>query len=211
MKNMLLIVFAMVLCLWSGCAILKPNFDNEYENYDDNDKLISTNADWVMSSRDYECGYNPESNFIFKATDLYIRGLKQITKIDAKESQKIKFEFSGELEKGHYKIILIDPEDNITTLFEDDKVINDEVELKKGTNLIKIVGKPAQIKSIEAKIEQIDLSKVDILSEKDSQEKKSHEEFEKARLENQKAIEKAHEDYQKALDKAQDDFEKSIQ
>ncbi len=104
-----------------------------------------------------------DNNFIFSCSNSYIHGLKTIMKADTKESQKIKLELSAQLEKGHYKIIFIAPDDNVQTLFEDDKIINDEFEFKKGIKQIKIVGKPAQIKSIEAKIKNIDLSKVYIL------------------------------------------------
>ena len=215
-------IFALISIIFCNpSSIVSPNLNEEYANYDDNTNLISNESDtYTLSGLSFaERKFNPDNKILFSGRKFVMYGLQTLMKVDAKENQKVKFKFNGESEKGHYKIIFIDPDDNVQTLFEDDKVINDEIEFKKGINQIKIVGKPAQIKSINVKIKNIDLSKVDILDLdeeiKEKDEKKKQKELEKANNDAQekyqKAVEKAQEDYQKALDKAQSDLEKSTQ
>jgi hypothetical protein len=60
--------------------------------------------------------------------------------LKANDDATIKVDFTADISSGDFKIVLIDPNDNITEILEQSSSVEQEIDIPSGKNRIKIVG-----------------------------------------------------------------------
>lgn len=146
MKKLLCILLCGLMCLSiSGCKISIRISDSEYalREYDDDEKIAKNDF--------YDDGdtYTNRSDGVFWGDYEKFKGRRTIVTIPSDEVKEITLKMSLWTDEGKVKIVFVDPELNVTTLFEYEcgdtsgqysAELNTSVKLQKGENLFKIVG-----------------------------------------------------------------------
>lgn len=85
--------------------------------------------------------------------------------IETKEVSSIKIDYYSKLKKGKFKVVLVTPEKDVESIFEQNQYGNTTLPLKKGRNRIKMVGKDAA-GSIKMKIILNGTARIQVANEK---------------------------------------------
>lgn len=156
MKKLLCILLCVIICAaFSGCEAdlgcvtvgirIADSEDDEYAKleYDDNEKIAADDR--------YDDGdtYTNRNDGVFWGDYEEFLGRRTIVTLSYDEDKEITLRMSLRTDDGKAKIVLVDPELNVTTLLEYEccdtsgqysKELNTSVKLKTGENLFKIVG-----------------------------------------------------------------------
>ncbi|MCX7695792.1 MAG: hypothetical protein N2Z71_08830 [Caloramator sp.] len=133
-KFIILSIMTIMLLLTVGCR------GTQYQRslYDD-DKKIASEGDSYMYGLRSGVTANNRTNIKFGS----FTGMETIYFIEANNNSKIKIEFSSSVKKGNFKVVLVDPSNNITKILEGTQKGSIEIDVIKGRNRIKLVGRDA--------------------------------------------------------------------
>ncbi len=127
-------------------AVITLNKSLEKFCFGHNKKNIYTNNSKISSDNDnfsyiYKKGTNEngKTNICFKFT-----GMDTIWSIISEDDAMISINFSSNIELGSFKVVLIDPHNNITKILEQSQEGTEVYKVKKGNNRIKIVAREAK-------------------------------------------------------------------
>lgn len=146
MKKLFYILLCGLMCLSiSGCEISIRIYDHNYavKEYDDDEKIAENDF--------YNRGdtYTNRNDGVFWGDYDEFQGRETIVTLSSDEEKEITLKMSLWTDDGKVKIVHVDPELNVTTLFEYEcgdtsgqysKKLDTLVKLKTGENLFKIVG-----------------------------------------------------------------------
>lgn len=136
MKKRLFIVSATLCLLLAGCS-------NEFakEEYNSAESIAKTGDRYAKKMSVFN-----SINGGYSLTVSEFDGRETLWSDRVKEEQSIEMEFLLTLSEGQAKVVIVDEEENVTTLIEcspetgTDGLVSKTVELSKGKNYIKIVG-----------------------------------------------------------------------
>lgn len=133
MKKLLLMLCVLAVCLagMSGCGNV---------SYDGQDFLTSR----VDSYRYVLSIDNGSTNTTLNRAFKGFHGKDTIWKLSASEATQISVEVSATVTDGRFKILLIRPDQSITSLLEGNGTEHVDVELKEGTSRIILVGEESE-------------------------------------------------------------------
>ena len=106
---------------------------------------------------------NPNSDSLLTVGSLQLSGIEDMADLNAKGSTTGKLECSFQSIKGAFKLILVSGGGKVTPLFDSEKQKSGSVvsvPFSKGTNSIRLVGKPVQLAGFSAKWTDIDHSEL---------------------------------------------------
>lgn len=130
----LLLVLALVSCL-SGCSHAGLAQENDYTN---KDKITSAYNQYNYQLRDGTIT-ETEADFTFDFT-----GTDRLWTITAQEDTEIKCLYEAQITDGKFKMVLITPEKNISSVLEGSSAATVILKLHEGENVVKIVGYQAK-------------------------------------------------------------------
>lgn len=131
----LLIVLSFVIILILGCE------GTSYQKsiYNDDDKIVKQGDSYTFGVRNGNT-INNTANIKFSS----FTGTDTLFTIDAKTNTTIKIDYDSKVSSGDFKIVIINPNDKIIKVIEGTQRGSVDVEILKGKNRIKIVGKGAK-------------------------------------------------------------------
>lgn len=141
MSNKKLVYFIIPIIIVSGIVITINRFldkfyfyNNEKCIYNDNSKIVSINDNYSYLEKR---GINENSNtdITFKFT-----GMDTIWQVISNNDTEINIKYSSNIESGKFKVVLIDPYNNVINILEQTELGEGTYDIKKGTSRIKIVG-----------------------------------------------------------------------
>lgn len=123
-----------------------------YKLYDDDSLIAGEDISDKMSSYRWSGG-----NYSLDINTMYFNGSYSILVANAKKDSSISLNYSFNCENGRFKIVLVNPDNKVTTLSSENKKASSTVTvpLKKGLNYIKIVGQTAKVTSLSIKMKDI--------------------------------------------------------
>lgn len=133
MKKLLLMLCVLAVCLAGMTACGKISYDGQ--------DFLTSSVDSYRYVLSMDTGStNTTLNRDFKG----FHGKDTIWKLSASEATQIPIEVSATVTDGRFKILLIGPDQSITTLLEGDGTEHVDVELKEGTSRIILVGEESE-------------------------------------------------------------------
>lgn len=127
-----LAVLMICIILATGCSLQTANKD---DYYDDPDKIFRNSP----KSRYYMVTYATDGVLEILSFETY-NGVDEIYSIDSEGAGKLIMDYSSTCKKGKFKGVLVNPDNEIQTIFENDSSGHIEIDLKKGRSWIKLVG-----------------------------------------------------------------------
>lgn len=138
-KIMIIIVAVVLLAVTSSIFLVTKivSFAGDYQKsiYNDNTKIVSQ-ADsytFLTNSSDID-GYTLTESFN-KFT-----GMVTVYELKTDEDSTIKVDFKADISNGDFKIVLIDPNDNVIDILEQSSSVEKEIDIPSGKSRLKIVG-----------------------------------------------------------------------
>lgn len=141
MKSKKLIYIIIAIVIVSGGIITINRFidrfyigNNRKSIYTDNSKIVALNDNYSYL---YKRGINEKgyTNMSFKFS-----GMETIWEISSKNDSTINIEFDSKIESGKFKVVLIDPNDNVIKILEQSQEGRSKFDIKKGNSRIKVIG-----------------------------------------------------------------------
>jgi hypothetical protein len=129
-----LLLISLMLYL-TGCSVS----DYQKSIYDDDSKIASQADSYNFRSRSGNTS-NEKTEVKFGA----FYGADTLWTINANKDSVLTVEYDVKLEKGDFKVVLIDPDNKIIAIVSGQKAGEQEVKVKSGNSRIKIVGKNAK-------------------------------------------------------------------
>jgi len=135
-KYIILILLTVIFAAVSGCGDIK-----EYQRsiYDD-DSLIAKQADSYYYEKRVGNNYNDKADISFKT----FIGKDTLITINADGEKQVSVKTVINVEAGEFKLCLVEPDDNVVTLYETDIDETVTLNLKDGKNRFIIVGRDAK-------------------------------------------------------------------
>jgi hypothetical protein len=133
-----LAVFSLLLSVvfyLTGCSVSK--FQKSV--YNDDSKIVKQADSYNFRTRS---GTTANEKTEIKFGTFY--GMDTLWTIETKEEANVIIEYDIKLEKGNFKIVLIGPDNKISTIADSTKTGKQELKLQKGSSRIKIVGNDAK-------------------------------------------------------------------
>lgn len=123
-----------------------------YKMYDNDSLIAGEDISDKMSSYSWMGGEHS-----LDINTMYFNGSYSILAANAKKDTSITLDYSFNCEKGRFKLVLVDPDQKVTTLSSENGKASSSiaVPLKKGINYIKMVGQTAKVTSINIKMKNI--------------------------------------------------------
>lgn len=134
-KIVLFITLILLAAIQAGCSSASSYQKGLY----DNNEAIADKADSYNYVSRVGSSINEESSIKFKT----FNGMETLYEIKSEGSGKVIIDYTSEVEKGKFKCVLINPEDEVEVLFEDDSKGSIELDMKNGKSRIKVVGNDA--------------------------------------------------------------------
>ncbi|WP_291651286.1 hypothetical protein [Clostridium sp.] len=141
MSNKKLVYFIGPIIIVSGIVITINRFldkfyfeNNENCIYNDNSKIVSINDNHSYLEKK-GINENSSTDITFKFT-----GMDTIWQVMSGNDTEITIKYSSNIESGKFKVVLIDPNNNIINILEQTQLGEGKYTIKKGTSRIKIVG-----------------------------------------------------------------------
>lgn len=143
MKNKFWLGFCLTLLISIVCGCGLSNQDknmNDKENlYDDNDKIAQEDNNYTYLT----CASNRKDN------DIEIKysgfsGADTIYRIEAKEDTEITFNYDSTVDKGKFKVVLINPKNEVETILGGTSKDSKTIKLTKGNYSFKNIGANAE-------------------------------------------------------------------
>ena len=165
MKNRKTVFFvtagAVALAVVAGVLFVKTGLP-VFRDYD-NDAILGAAS--VPPSTKYQ-----EQNFVggalkderlFTADGLKLSGMEDVLRVTASANTTAKLKCTYQSLKGSFKLILVSDGGKVDSLFDSDRQKNGDVvavSFLKGTDTIRLVGKPAQLQNLSAAWVELDRS-----------------------------------------------------
>lgn len=139
-KRNIFIVAAIVLTVIVAgilVTIKLVSFAGDYQKsiYNDNSKIVNSADSYTFLTNTNDINGNTLTESFNKFT-----GMVTVYDLKTNEDSTIKVDFKTDISSGNFKIVLIDPNDNVTDILEKSASVNKEIELPSGKSRIKIVG-----------------------------------------------------------------------
>lgn len=129
----LILVFLIIL---GGCSNISSY---QKEIYDDDSKISKQGDSYSFALRSGSTnGNETEIKFIT------FNGMETLFNIDSKEEGTINLDYNSEINSGLFKLVLINPDDEIINIFEGSQNGSTTVNIKNGKSRLKIVGNDAK-------------------------------------------------------------------
>lgn len=128
------IILLPTLLLFSGCFGF--NMSGIYED----DTKIAAKAD----SRSFSHRLGSTSDNQSKITYDGFTGAETIWNIESESDGSITIEYNSQVDKGDFKLVIIDPQNKVENIFEYSGEGTEIIDIKKGKSRIKIVGKESK-------------------------------------------------------------------
>lgn len=126
-------IFVLLIFVLTSCTVKLP----EYNVYDDDAKIVKNTTS--MSNRSSETHMNNLYNIVVGT----FNGTKLRWNLDSKAGGTITVVYDLNVTKGRFKLVLISPDKNVTTIFEGTGSGSKTLKLEGGINEIKFVGDQA--------------------------------------------------------------------
>ncbi len=133
------IVLIIISFIVSGLFFQTMFSNNTYDDIYDNNNIITSIADSYAYRNRIGKNKNNETKPSF-----HLSGMETLWEIKSDDETSILVDYFSQVKKGKLKLVIIQPDDIVQTIFEgsgEDKV---KVSLKKERNRIKVVGKNAK-------------------------------------------------------------------
>jgi hypothetical protein len=137
-RNRKLIIFSLTVILLvtlTGCRVS----DYQSSIYNDNSKIIKQADSYNFKNR---IGSTSNDKSEMKFGTFY--GVDSIWSIDAKADDIVNIEYDLKIERGNFKVVLISPDNKVTTIAEGNKSGKEELKLQDGKSRVKVVGNNAK-------------------------------------------------------------------
>lgn len=135
----ILLIFSL---LFIGCESEMDKYQKEIIN--DNDKIINSDDSFNLFVYDNKSEKDDSVEVSFER----FYGLKTIKTISLDEDKEINFNYECKVDSGEIKVVIIDEEKNIQVLVEGSESGEKSMKLKRGKNIIRMVGSDAKNGSI---------------------------------------------------------------
>lgn len=142
-------VFFLLMCILLFVSCESSSDKEQKAIYNNNDKIINSKDSYNA----FETKDNSNEDHI-KFTYGTFYGLKTIKTISTNNDNEIDLKLTCKLASGNFKVVLVDGEKNMQTLFEGNDNESKRVKLKKGENKIRIVGNDAKNVDIDLEISE---------------------------------------------------------
>lgn len=165
MKNSKAVFFiaagAIVLVVFAGILFGRTGLP-VFNDYDNNAVLGAASVPSFTKYQEQNfVGGSLKNNRLFTADGLKLSGVEDVVRVEASESTTAKLKFDYQSLKGSFKLILVSDGGKVVSLFDSDRQKSGDtitVPFSKGTDTIRLVGKPAQLQSLSATWVEIDRS-----------------------------------------------------
>jgi uncharacterized protein YxeA len=134
-----IMVLIVILVIVSGLFFQIMFSNTTYDDIYDNNNKITSIADSYAYRNRIGKNKNNETNLSFQ-----LSGMETLWEIKSDHKTSILVDYFSQIEKGKLKLVIIQPDDSVQTIFEGSGEEKVEVLLKKGSNRIKVVGKNAK-------------------------------------------------------------------
>ncbi|MBZ4663606.1 MAG: hypothetical protein JG776_1321 [Caloramator sp.] len=133
-KYIILLISILILLFTAGCK------GTAYQRslYDDDKKIVSDGDSYTYGLRSGMTVNNKTTIKFGRFT-----GMETIYYVEAKKNSKIKIDFNAKIKTGHFKVVFIDANNNITKILEGTLEGSVDLDVLKGTGRIKFVGRDA--------------------------------------------------------------------
>jgi uncharacterized protein YxeA len=131
----LIVILVIVSGLFFQIMFSNTTYDDIYDN---NNKITSIADSYAYRNRIGK-NKNNETNLSFQ-----LSGMETLWEIKSDNESSILVDYFSQIQKGKLKLVIIQPDDSVQTIFEGSGEEKVEVLLKKGSNRIKVVGKNAK-------------------------------------------------------------------
>lgn len=132
----ILIVISFILSgIFFQIMFSNTTYDDIYEN---NDKIKSMADSYAYRNRVGKSS-NKETHLSFE-----LSGMETLWEIKSENEANIIVDYTSNIKKGKLKLVIIQSDDTVQTIFEGSGEDKAKVSLKKGRNRIKVVGKNAK-------------------------------------------------------------------
>ncbi len=134
-KTALFSLFFSLVFYLTGCSI------SEFQKsiYNDDSKIVKQADSYSFKSR---IGSTTNEKSDIKFATFY--GMDTLWSVEAKEETIVNLEYDLKIEKGDFKVILVSPDNKVSTLVYGTKAGQQDLKLQKGSSRIKIVGRDAK-------------------------------------------------------------------
>lgn len=147
-KNLIVIVIIILVIFQSGCVSNQIS-----DNFCDN-KTIVMEGDKIGLNKDFAV---TEEDDVYK-TSFDFNGTYTLWEFESLEDQELNFDYKLDLTSGAVRLVLIDPENNITDLvlnsLESDSIITSNIDLTAGKYRLKLLGKKDAAGDLMLKIDR---------------------------------------------------------
>lgn len=140
-KNKFLLGFCILflISIMSGCGLSINQDENDNSNkenmYNDNDKIIEKDNNYT--SRTFRSNRN---NNKLEIKYSGFSGIDTICFLEAKEDTEITFNYDSTVENGKFKVVLINPKNEVENILEGTEQNSKTIKLTKGKYSLKNVG-----------------------------------------------------------------------
>lgn len=131
---------AIMITIFLSCTLLGCNGNVYQKSIYTNDKKIAKEGDSFSFLVRNGCTTKEEADIKFTSFD----GDQTLWAIDAEKEGTVHLNFNSSLKSGKFKVVLITPDNEVISVFEEGKNSKDEFKIKKGKSRIKIVGSGAK-------------------------------------------------------------------
>lgn len=157
-RNIFIVLSIVLIVVITGIfATMKlVSFAGDYQKsiYNDNTKIISQADSYTFLTNNSNINGNTVTESFNKFT-----GMVTVYNLKADLESTIKIDFKSTISNGDFKIVLIDPNDNVTDILEQSSSVEQEIAISSGESRIKIVGYNAK-GNIDLSVSSIDDVKI---------------------------------------------------
>lgn len=137
-RNRGLIIFSLTVILLgslTGCRVS----DYQSSIYNDDSKIVKQADSYSFRNR---IGSTSNDKTEMRFGTFY--GVDSIWSMDAKADDIVNIEYDIKIERGNFKVVLINPDNKVTTIAEGSKSGKEELKLQNGKSRVKVVGNNAK-------------------------------------------------------------------
>lgn len=138
-RNVFIILIIVLIVILTGTFLITKlvSFAGDYQRsiYNDNSKIVKSADSYTFFTNTSDVNGNTLTESFNKFT-----GMVTVYELKADENSKVTIDFKTDISSGDFKIVLIDPKDNVTDILEQSSPIKKEIEIPSGKSRIKIVG-----------------------------------------------------------------------
>lgn len=138
-RNVFIILVIVLIIISSGIYITTKlvSFAGDYQKsiYNDNSKIVNSGDSYTFLTNTNDINGNTLTESFNKFT-----GMVTVYDLKTDEDSTIRVDFKSDISSGDFKIVLIDPNDNVTDILEKSDSLDQEIEISSGKSRIKIVG-----------------------------------------------------------------------